>query len=327
MPQADSVLISVVLCTYNRCDLMTAALKSVCEQSFSPSCYEVIVVDNNSLDATKQCVVEMSRQYPHVRYLFEAQQGLSHARNAGFRAAQGVYVAYVDDDCTVPKDWLCVAQEIIEQVGPAMFGGPYRPFYNAAKPLWYRDSYGSYDAGPAARELVADEYLCGTNMIFRRSILERLGGFSPEVGMIGDRLGYGEETEVQRRICREYPKELVYYDPRLIVYHLVRSEKMSILWCARHTFVSGRAWQRVLDETAHPQVHHAPLRSCARLGRAVFLLVKGLILGIVVRDRSQHPFVANYLYEVVFLQLQVLGSAYEQLTHRSGQAAAQGSRT
>lgn len=316
MSQTESVLISVVLCTYNRCDLMAAALRSLCEQSLEPSLYEIIVVDNNSTDHTKQYVTEVRRTHTHVRYCFEGKQGLSYGRNAGFRAARGFYVAYVDDDCTAPKEWLCVAQKIIEQVGPVMFGGPYRPFYNVTKPQWYRDSYGSYDVGSVGRELATDEYLSGTNMFFRRSVLERIGGFSPEVGMVGERLGYGEETVIQRRICREYREEVIYYDPRLIVFHLVRAEKMSILWCARQMFVSGRDWQRVLYETAYEHVH--AVRSCVRVGRALLLLVKGLIQGVVARDRSRYPFVANYFYEVVFVQLQVLGAAYEQLTHRSG---------
>ena len=134
--------------------------------------------------------------------------------------------------------------------------------------------------------------------------------------MVGERLGYGEETVIQRRICREFPEELIYYEPRLMVFHLVRAEKMSILWCARQMFVSGRDWQRVLYQTAYDHVN--AVRSCVRVGRAVFLLGKGLIQGVVARDRSRYPFVANYLYEVVFVQLQVLGAAYEQFTHQSG---------
>lgn len=295
---------------------MASALRSVCEQTLDLSRYEVIVVDNNSTDETKQYIVDVSRTFSHIRYCFEEKQGLSYSRNSGFHTAHGQYIAYIDDDCTVPNNWLYLAQEIIERVGPAMFGGPYHPFYNAMKPRWYRDSYGSYDMGPVARALATGEYLCGTNMFFRRRVLEQLGGFNPEVGMVGKQLGYGEETVIQRRICGELPEELVYYDPRLIVYHLVRSEKMRILWCARQMFASGRDWQRVLDETSHARVQ-APLRSCVRVVRAVCSLVKGLVHGVVVRDRSRYPFAANYLYEVVFVQLQALGAALEQLKHRS----------
>lgn len=314
MQQTESLLISVVLCTYNRCELMASALRSVCEQTLKWMHYEVIVVDNNSTDRTRQHVSEVSQRYTNVRYCFEAKQGLSHGRNAGLHTARGRYVAYIDDDCTVPTEWLGIAQEIIERTAPAIFGGPYRPFYNTPKPPWYRDSYGSYEGGSSARWLTGDEYLSGTNMFIHRTVLEELGGFSPDVGMAGNRLGYGEETIIQQRFRRERPGEGIYYEPRLRVSHLVRSEKMRLLWCARQMFVSGRDWQRVLYETNHRSGNI--LRAFLRAGRALCYLAKGLVQGIVARDRSRYPCVENYLYEVVFVQLQIVGAVYEQFTHR-----------
>ena len=314
MEQTKLPLITVVLCTYNRWELMASALRSVCEQTIHPMDYEIIVVDNNSTDRTRQHVVEVSRRHAHVRYCFEAKQGLSHGRNAGLRAARGRYVAYIDDDCTVPVEWLGIAQDVIVRVAPAMFGGPYGPFYNSPKPPWYRDSYGSYEGGSSARLLGEDEYLSGTNLFIRRILLDELGGFSPDVGMAGDRLGYGEETIIQQRCRRERPHEGIYYEPKLRVSHLVRSEKMTLRWCARQMFISGRDWQRVLYETRHRQVHI--LRSFLRAGRALFYLAKGFVQGIVARDRSRYPCVENYLYEVVFVQLQIMGAVYEQFRHR-----------
>jgi glucosyl-dolichyl phosphate glucuronosyltransferase len=313
--QAESLLISVVLCTYNRHDLMATALRSLCEQRLAPSSYEVIVIDNNSTDGTRQHIVEIGRQYPHVRYGFETQQGLSYGRNTGFRMARGLYVAYIDDDCTVPREWLDLAHHLIRQVAPAIFGGPYRPFYHSRKPRWYLDRYGTYDDGPIARVLDHDRYLSGTNLFIRRSLLEQLGGFNTEVGMTGTRLGYGEETAFQRRVRIERPDEVIYYEPRLTVFHLVRSEKMELTWCAKQMFVSGRDWQRVLYETAMEQV--SIIRSCLRGMRALFELARGLLFGILTRDRLRYPFMGNYLYEVVFVHLQTLGITYEQITHRT----------
>lgn len=306
---------SVVLCTYNRCDLMAAALKSLYEQTLAPSLHEIIVVDNNSTDGTRQHVAEISRQYPHVRYCFEAQQGLSHGRNTGFQSARGQYVAYVDDDCTVPREWLEIAQDVIVHVAPALFGGPYQPFYASLKPKWYLDRYGTYDDGPVARILDHNEYLSGTNLFIRRSLLEQLGGFHTGVGMAGTRLGYGEETAFQRHVRRERQDEMIYYEPRLVVFHLVRSEKMQLSWCAKQMFISGRDWQRVLYETATERAH--AIRACLYGIRALLALVKDMAIGILARDRIRYPFIENYLYEVVFVHLQALGSTYEQVTHRT----------
>jgi glucosyl-dolichyl phosphate glucuronosyltransferase len=306
---------SVVLCTYNRHDLMAAALSSLCEQTLAPSLYEIIVVDNNSTDGTRQHVAECSRLYPHIRYCFEPQQGLSHGRNSGYQLAQGLYVAYIDDDCTVPREWLDIARNVITNVAPALFGGPYQPFYNSLKPRWYLDRYGTYDGGQVARALDQTEYLSGTNLFIKRSLLEQLGGFNIEVGMVGTRLGYGEETALQRRVRQEHHTAMIYYEPRLTVFHLVRSEKMQLSWCAKQMFVSGRDWQRVLYETAAERIH--AVRSCFRAAHALLALAGGIVLGILARDRTRYPFIENYLYEVVFIHLQTLGNTYEQVTHRT----------
>lgn len=310
MLRADTPLISVVLCTYNRYELMAAALRSVCEQTMNPFSYEVIVVDNNSTDRTKQYVAEVSGRHARVLYCFEGKQGLSHSRNTGFRTARGRYVAYIDDDCTVPKEWLAIAQEIIERIGPALFGGPYHPSYNSPKPRWYRDGYGSYDCGSTARSLSTNEYLTGTNMFIRRAVLEQLGGFSPEVGMAGQQLGYGEEIAIQRLYRRECPSEIIHYDPRLGVSHLVRPEKMTLLWCAHHMFTIGRDWQRVLNHTGQKRspVVPAVFRGC----RAVLRMLIGLVWGMFMRDRTRYPFIENYIYEVGFVELRTVGMAYAQ---------------
>lgn len=294
---------------------MAAALRSLCEQTLAPTSYEVIVVDNNSTDGTRQHIVGIGRQHSHVRYCFEAQQGLSHSRNTGFQAARGLYVAYIDDDCTVPQEWLDIAHQVIVHVAPAIFGGPYRPFYQSLKPRWYLDRYGTYDDGPISHVLDEDHYLSGTNLFIRRSLLEQLGGFNTAVGMAGTRLGYGEETSLQRRVRNEHPHEMIYYEPRLKVSHLVRPEKMRLIWCAKQMFVSGRDWQRVVSDTATKRIH--TILSCLRAVRALLELTRSVILGLLGRDRIRYPYLENYLYEVVFVHLQTLGSTYEQITHRA----------
>lgn len=294
---------------------MAAALRSLCEQTLAPTSYEVIVVDNNSTDGTRQHIVGIGRQHSHVRYCFEAQQGLSHSRNTGFQAARGLYVAYIDDDCTVPQEWLDIAHQVIVHVAPAIFGGPYRPFYQSLKPRWYLDRYGTYDDGPISHVLDEDHYLSGTNLFIRRSLLEQLGGFNTAVGMAGTRLGYGEETSLQRRVRKEHPHEMIYYEPRLKVSHLVRPEKMRLIWCAKQMFVSGRDWQRVVSDTATKRIH--TILSCLRAVRALLELTRSVILGLLGRDRIRYPYLENYLYEVVFVHLQTLGSTYEQITHRA----------
>ena len=100
--------ISVILCTYNRCQSLTRALESVAASQMPNSLdWEILVVDNNSKDRTREVMSEFCLRHPgRVRYLFEAQQGLSNARNAGIREAHGEIIAFTDDDITVEPTWL-----------------------------------------------------------------------------------------------------------------------------------------------------------------------------------------------------------------------------
>jgi len=303
-------MISVVVCTYNRADLLKGALESLCEQTLHPSEYEVIVVDNNSSDNTYEVVAGFDH-FGNVRYCTETRQGLSHARNRGWNEARGEYVGYLDDDCKAPTDWLTMARDVIRRLSPAVFGGPYSPFYSAPRPAWFKDHYGSSHKGEEARALAQNEYLSGGNVFFRRSLLEEFNGFDPRFGMRGDSLGYGEETVMQRRIRANRRDELIYYDPKLYVYHLVSPQKMSLRWIARQRFVDGRYSHLVFQRdkttpTSRAQVLRAMIRTLLAFGW-------DMIRGVFKRDHARYPYIQNYLYEHVFAHLRQLGQLYEGL--------------
>ena len=95
-------IISVIICTYNRAELLSTALQTLCEQTTNKSRYEIIVVDNHSQDNTHAVFEDVRHRYPNLRYCMEKRQCLSHARNRGWRESQGIYVAYIDDECKVP---------------------------------------------------------------------------------------------------------------------------------------------------------------------------------------------------------------------------------
>src|SRR5208283_848817 len=100
--------ITVVLCTYNRCEELARALESIAASKLPESArWEVVVVDNNSTDETRAVVQKFLDRYPgRFRYLQEPQQGLSFARNTGVRNAFGEYVAFTDDDIQAEPAWL-----------------------------------------------------------------------------------------------------------------------------------------------------------------------------------------------------------------------------
>jgi len=308
-------IISVVVCTYNRAELLVNALQSLCEQTLEASRYELILVDNNSRDNTRAVTDGFCCRYPHLRYCVEKEQGLSHARNRGWRESQGMYVAYVDDECKVPAQWLAIALQIIERLSPAVFGGPYYGYHNSPKPRWWKESYGAFEHSETASVLAQGEYLRGGNIFIRRKLLEASGGFDSRYGMVGQKLAYAEETDLQKRIRAMWPDELIHYDPKLYVWHLVRPEKMALTWNVTSHFLGGRYSYHVFQGNT-PEASRLPrVRLLVQAVATALRLFGDLFLAILRRDRERFPYLQNYLYENTLEHVQTLGFIYERYMH------------
>jgi glycosyltransferase involved in cell wall biosynthesis len=194
--------VSVVISTYNRCAQLGAALDALLAQQTDVA-YEVIVVDNNSTDATPAVVAERQGRAPHMRDLFEPRQGLPHARNAGVLAATAPIVAFTDDDVEVGPQWV----ETIKRAFDAhpdvdMIGGRVRPVWPAVVPEWVtRSQLGPFalgERGDAPIRVSADNAapcLVGANFAFRREVFDRVGLFDPAYTKSQDR-------EIQLRLWR-----------------------------------------------------------------------------------------------------------------------------
>lgn len=304
-------MISVAVCTQNRAELLENVLRTLRGQTLDPARYEVLVVDNNSTDGTRDVVDRAATELRNVRYLFEPKIGLSHARNRAWREAAGDYVGYLDDDCEVPPHWIAVADAIARRIAPGVFGGPYFAFYRSPKPPWFKDEYGSHSLGGSPKPLEHPEFLTGGNIFFRRTLLEEIGGFDPRHGMKGRRIGYGEETALQILIRRRHPHEVIHYDPNLFVRHLVRPNKMDLRWIVRQRFACGRSSHqlaRLSGVSRRPQ-WEVLLRMLVTAGK----LAGKSVLKAILRDRSALPYLANYWVEQGFRDVECLGALMEEL--------------
>src|SRR5256885_4180113 len=114
---------SVVIATYNRADEMVRTLESLSTlQATEP--WEVIIVDNNSTDNTKEVVLKAAETFPvPLYYLHETQQGRSAALNTGIKAAQGEIIATTDDDVRLESDWLTNAECALRELNCDYLGG------------------------------------------------------------------------------------------------------------------------------------------------------------------------------------------------------------
>lgn len=235
----NDVIISAVVCTYNRSHILSSCLESLVNQSLDKNFYEIIVVNNNSVDSTDDIVRDYSIKYPSIRMLDEKRQGLSHARNLGYIEARGEYIAYLDDDAKADKNWLANILKAFESLSPipAAVGGKVLPYYLCMKPDWFLDEYEVRSWGEKAHFLKPRQAkfgFSGSNMAFQKRILQKFFGFSPGFGMTGGHLGLSEETELFYRISQE--TSYFWYDPEIIVEHLVPEFKMKLDYMVKRIF-------------------------------------------------------------------------------------------
>ncbi len=91
--------ISVVIATFNRCDILPKTLSHIAEQTLSPSDFEVVVVDDGSTDGTKEKVMQIQHAFSfHLTYLRHENRGISYTQNRGIREAKAPLVLLIADD-------------------------------------------------------------------------------------------------------------------------------------------------------------------------------------------------------------------------------------
>lgn len=203
-------------------------LRSFDLENFEPRSVEIIVVDNNSSDNTKEIVTSFADILPLV-YLSESILGLSYARNKGFEESSGNWVGYIDDDVILPKRFLL---DILSNLsdGPDYFGCRIISEYLfLPKPKWLsKDFESNYNNNRGE--------IWGGAMFFKRSIIP-IKPFSTELGMKGRTLGYGEESYLIKYLESKNYKSTFYKD--VVVKHIVNKDKYMMSWHWRSSFQKG----------------------------------------------------------------------------------------
>ncbi|SIS65818.1 glycosyltransferase family 2 protein [Belliella pelovolcani] len=298
--------ISIIICTFNRAPLLELALNSIANQTTAP--YEVLVIDNKSTDNTNELVSVFQNTIPYLKYYYEENIGLSQARNRGVRESSGDYLAFIDDDCILPNNWVDLAYHLIENKNPDVFGGPVFPFYEKRKPRWFIDRYLTFEFGSSTRKLYHFETLIGCNFIIRKSVIERIGEFRVDLGMTGTKVLYSEETELQLRYLNSQLSKGIYYDPDLYVHHYARPDKLSLLWNIKAFIGKGKSNYR----TKNIQIKKQWFRSFFELAIQLLKVAYFFSIGALFRNRTKYPFYQNYIMERVQGHLKKYGFLLEQ---------------
>lgn len=243
--EREAPLISVTISSYNRAAMLEGALASIAGSVVDDAAaVEVVVIDNNSTDATPDVVGRLRRDYPFkLRYAREVRQGLSHGRNRGVREARGRYIVFMDDDEEIDPNYLARVAPIFEKTGASCIGGPI--FHRNADQLpdWLvplSKVHGQRYLGNRMRILGShDEPLWGGNMAFVRRDLLEVGEFDTRLGRSGSERMAGEEYDMQARF-HALGKKIVYH-PGLVQhhYHLTPQLRTKRYW-RKHYFYAGR---------------------------------------------------------------------------------------
>lgn len=178
-PLPRSPFVSVIVCSYNGAKTLAQCLESLGKLDY-PN-FEVILVDDGSTDETR----EIAARFLHVRYFYQTNHGLSHARNHGAAVAKGEIFAYTDSDCMADPDWLYYLLSTLLTGSYAGVGGP-----NVSPPArnWVQACVAAAPGGPS-HVLLTDteaEHIPGCNMAWYRWAFETIGGFDPEYHKAGD---------------------------------------------------------------------------------------------------------------------------------------------
>ena len=223
--------LSVVICTYNRHELLRSALDALLQQSPPDFSYEVVVVDNNSTPETRAVVEEVAQRDARVRYVRETRQGNAHARNTGVAEARAPLIAYLDDDVTVRENWVEIIKTTFAETKADFIGGRVLPRWEEPPPSWLSVKnwapVAAVDYGDASLLLSNDNPLCllTANIVFRSEVFEKFGGFSANVQREKDTIGSLEDHEFLMRLFRAGIVGL--YVPEMIVDAHVGRERMT----------------------------------------------------------------------------------------------------
>jgi cellulose synthase/poly-beta-1,6-N-acetylglucosamine synthase-like glycosyltransferase len=222
-------MVSIVIPVRNGEATIRALLESLQKVDYDQNKVELVVVDGNSTDKTR----EIAAKYP-VKLCIEDGEGLNAARNTGIKNSGGEVIAFTDADCIVPSNWIGKMVENFRDPQVWCVGGNIKGCENT-----FLSRYADNTVMPVMRYFERRQvlrmiklffnYPAGCNMAFRRKALE-------EVGHFDEGLRYGaDDLELVERVGKAGHK--IVLDPSVLVLHKHRSTLKGLL---KQTFNYGR---------------------------------------------------------------------------------------
>lgn len=227
---------TIIICTCNRVQSLKRTLDSFFSIYRQPL-VEVLVVDNNSTDDTKDVCSGYKSQ--GVKYLFQPVVGLSHARNFGLEHMDRDIAIFVDDDVTFRSGWLENLLLPFEHNDVGVVGGELLPVWETPRPDWLSDHYlRNYSVclnwSNQTKEIEGDEWLSLGNIAFWKSALDQAGRFPINLGSSIPLSADKAVIDVIR-----YNGMKAVFSPTSVVDHHISKSRLSPKWLAKRVFWQG----------------------------------------------------------------------------------------
>jgi len=200
--------VSVIIPAYNRAHLIPAAIQSVLDQTYRD--FEIIVIDDGSIDATKEAV--NSFKDARINYIYQQNSGVASARNNGITASRGEYLALLDSDDAWLPDYLSLMVEKLDAHPQAALVCSdcficNKDLDEILQKKWHNSAYDTIEPDDAERHplkylLRSGCFISPQSTVLRKSILNNTGLFD-------ETLVTHEDLELFIRIVREHPVKLI----------------------------------------------------------------------------------------------------------------------
>ena len=233
---------SIIIPTYRRPDCLVRAIRSCFDQQHAGGDYEIIVVDNNPDGSAAEIVAELvAGSAVPLRYVAEPRPGISHARNTAIAAAQGRYLAFLDDDQEAEPGWLNALLTAQREFAADVVFGPFHPVFSVPDnevPALARAKFTRDEAMPTGSSMPARSPLFGSpgisnTLLVRDRCFLAPEPFHPALGFAG-----GEDTLLFRQLLRRGCKMI--WCAEALAREAIPTERLTNGYLLRRAFNNGQ---------------------------------------------------------------------------------------
>jgi len=191
--------VSVILPTYNRAYIIEKSIQSVLNQTYQD--FEIIVIDDGSIDNTEEIIKELQEKDNRIRYLrLNINKGASHARNEGIKIAQGEYITFQDSDAEWMPEKLEKQIKAIENNLKIIYTGLWR--IEGGNKYYIPDKYISQKEGYIYKKLLKGGFVDTVSLMVNKECFKKVGVFD-------ENLPLHQDWDLAIRLSKYYEFKLI----------------------------------------------------------------------------------------------------------------------